>query len=1065
MRALEYLVLFLALTLFSEGAPCQNALVLDDRHDRYDIGLKLEYYEDKTNQLTFADIASEEFRGRFRPSQSKAPNFGHTRSDIWVRVTLRNESAARDLWLLEIQSSRLAKADVYLVDPADGTFEVKAAHDFQPYSARAVAGRHFNLKVEIPPGRSRTLLVNAAAYGTLQLPLVLWTPEAFAQADHHQQLVMGVYYGMILAILLVNAMAYFTIRETLFLYYAAYLASFGALQFGQNGHLLEYVTPWDPDLMGYLFMVAMALTSVSALEFTRKFLDLPSHMPRTSLLARTIVLLWVFDAWLVWHTGDHAAVQFGTLLVLLTAGTLLAAAVAMRNRVRQGRYFLVAWSGFLVGTLALGLRNLDILPNNFITTYGMQIGSFFEFVLLTYALTDRIRATKKENERIQREAMLTLEKRVDERTRELVEQREVAERATRFKSEFLANMSHEIRTPMNAIVGLTHLALGTELSAKQRSYVSGVTGAARSLLNIIEDVLDFSKIEAGKLQLEQIDFDLGAVVENISTMTSLQALDKGLALTFWMDAGVERRLKGDPQRLGQVLLNLVNNAIKFTDAGQVRVRIGQAPLREGSLKLICSVADTGIGISQREMGSLFQSFNQADRSITRRFGGTGLGLAISQQLAQAMGGRIDVESAPNRGSTFTFTAVLAPSGLENAAAAPARGIDSEQAALALRGAQVLVVEDHEINRLVLQELLQGMGVACRLAASGQAAIESALDPAHRHDLVLMDLQMPDMSGLQACKEIRRHLDRARLPIIALTAQAEQGLRQRCLDAGMNDFLTKPLDPAKLQLAMARWLGGPDRRPAPADRPEAAGAEAAAEAAPAPPQTQSRHATRLPRPLPGFDGLPAALSRVNGNEALLGRLIVSFQEKFRDFAPRLGVALQAGDDETAIQMVHTLKGVAGTLGAHGVEDAAQSLAAALAQAAAGGATPPAGGTATAASRLARLEARLQAAFAGADMLSKTPEGDASPTRQEHDAGADAAGPGPEARAHMRELARLLASNNALAYRAFESLRDAMPRQADPSRLKAIGTALESLDFEAARALLDEMTVRWGVDTTP
>ncbi len=1053
MRALEYLVLFLALILFSERALGESTLLLDDRHDRYAIGLNLEYYEDKTNQLTFADITSESWHDKFRPSQSKAPNFGHTRSDIWVRVTLRNESVARDLWLLEIQSSRLVKADVYLVDPADGSFEVKAAHDFQPYSARAVAGRNFNLKIEIPPGRSRTLLVNAAAYGTLQLPLVLWTPEAFAQADHHQQLLMGVYYGMILAILLVNAMAYFTIRDKLFLYYSAYLASFGALQFGQNGHLLEYVTPWDPDLMGYLFMVAMGLTSVSALEFTRKFLDLPSHMPRTSLLARTIVLLWVFDTWLVWHTGDHAAVQFGTLLVLLTAGTLLAAAVAMRNRVRQGRYFLVAWSGFLVGTLALGLRNLDILPNNFITTHGMQIGSFFEFVLLTYALTDRIRATKKENERIQREAMLTLEKRVDERTRELVEQREVAEQATRFKSEFLANMSHEIRTPMNAIVGLTHLALGTELSAKQRSYVSGVTGAARSLLNIIEDVLDFSKIEAGKLQLDQIDFDLGAVVENISTMTSLQAQDKGLALTFWMDAGVERRLKGDPQRLGQVLLNLVNNAIKFTDAGQVQVRISQAHLREGGLKLICSVTDTGIGISQREMGGLFQSFNQADRSITRRFGGTGLGLAISQQLAQAMGGRIDVESVPNQGSTFTFTAVLAPSGLEGADAAPvdpapAGRIDDGQAALKLRGAQVLVVEDHEINRLVLQELLQSMGAACHLAASGRAAIEMALDPALRHDLVLMDLQMPDMSGLQACKEIRRHIDRGRLPIIALTAQAEQGLRQRCLDAGMNDFLTKPLDPAKLQQTIAWWLGRTDPRPSPADRPDAGGA------ASAPVDMQSRHAKRLPQPLPGFDGLPAALSRVNGNEALLRRLIVSFHEKFKDFAPRLRVALQDGDGEAAVQMAHTLKGVAGTLGAHGVAQAAQALALAVPQA-----RRP-GGAATAASLLSRLEARLQTAFASADKLSSGPDGADGPTppsiadRQ--------ASPGPEAQAHMRELARLLASNNALAYRAFESLKDAMPGQEDQARLEAIGNALESLDFAAARAGLDELVTRGGVD---
>jgi PAS domain S-box-containing protein len=466
----------------------------------------------------------------------------------------------------------------------------------------------------------------------------------------------------------------------------------------------------------------------------------------------------------------------------------------------------------------------------------------------------------------------------------LVEAKRHAESANHAKTRFLANMSHEIRTPMNAVLGLAHVLGRSALSPTQAEQLAKLRGAGEHLLRIINDILDLSKIEAGKLVLDHRDFSLAAVVDDVSALIAESARRKALAIEVDLD-DVPVGLRGDPTRLHQALLNYAGNAVKFTERGRIALRVRLLEETGRRVLLRFEVSDTGIGIPAERQHVLFADFEQADASTTRRYGGTGLGLAIVRRLAEMMGGEVGVESTPGSGSTFWFTAWVdrGPGGEDTAA--ESSHDPEEQIRLLHAGRSVLAVDDDPVNQEVAQMLLADTGLHIVLANSGREALDMAA--VEDFAVILMDVQMPDMDGLQATRAIRRLPKHERTPVLAMTANAFAENREECLAAGMDDFLAKPVDPDALFAVLLKWL----------PKGQAAG---------------TNDVGRLDSPVAtmGLANLPAALRR---NPEKARRLIADFLTTARRELPRLEQAHAEEDWQTLEQVGHRLKSPARSLG--------------------------------------------------------------------------------------------------------------------------------------------------------
>ena len=863
------------LALLPALAQASPALLLDDRAGAIEAWPAVTVLADARGELTVEQVLAS--RALFARPDSAYATLGVRAGVIWLRLPVAVAADSDGRWILNINYPALNRVQLYRVSGG----KISAEADIGIVAARSrqsLGGRIPAAALLLPPGQNLELLLRVETFGARILPVGFAKPDVFLAGALREQTLQGMLAGLALCLLFYSLAQWISLGEPLYGKYALLvggLVLFSIEFFGIGNQYLWGGSVWMTEHVGGL---SALMSSCGAYLFVEQALARPGGDRLFSRLMKIGAALTVLAA--IGYAGGLVSVQ-QVVIIVSTLGLLpmLLGLPGAFRRARQGDlvgvYFLVGWAISFASSVVLSQVINGNVPANFWTMHALQFGNTIDMLLFMRILGMRSQAMQG--------AMLR------------------AEAATRLKSDFLAHMSHEIRTPMNAIIGMSRLALMSDPSPKQRNYLGKIHGAGEHLMGIINDILDFSKIEAGKLALERVPFSLAVVFEHVSNVTAVKADAPGVELVFRIAREMPGTLLGDPLRLGQVLVNLTSNALKFTEKGEIVVAVDIVDLLPDTLALRFSVSDSGIGMSEEQLGKLFESFSQADGSISRKYGGTGLGLSISRHLVEMMGGTIKVSSTPGAGSRFWFTLRL---GIDNAAPPASAAAISHAAVRAadlarLEGARILLVEDNANNREVALDFLAAASIEADVAVDGAQAIAMVRDG--DYDLVLMDIAMPGIDGLAAARQIRAAGEGASLPIVAMTAHAMAGDREQSLAAGMNDHVTKPIDPDLLFQALLRWI----------DPLRLAGRCAPATVPMAPPAPEEAQA-----PLPPVDGIDwsRALAGVDGKRARLHKRLDGFVHEYADAAQTVRAALASGHFEPMQSLAHNLKSSAVYIGA-------------------------------------------------------------------------------------------------------------------------------------------------------
>ncbi|MBB1517988.1 hybrid sensor histidine kinase/response regulator [Aquipseudomonas guryensis] len=773
-----------------------GAVEFDETTTRLPLGATMHVFEDMRGDSSIVDVASPALQGSFRQHHQAVLNAGYSRSVFWLRLDLqyspRNQSGSAHPWYLELAYPPLDHLELYLPDDAGGYRLAQRTGDALPFSSRQIKQNNYLFELDLPPGQSQRIYLRLESQGSMQAPLTLWSPQAYLEYQPKRIYVLGIIYGVLLVMLIYNLFIYLSVRDTSYLYYILYIASFGLYQVSVNGAGIEYFWPDNPWWANAATPFLIGSAAFFGCQFARSFLHTAEHSPWVDRLLLVMMACGALVMALALTASYGVALRMATYLALLFTVVIFSAGMlAWMRGMRVARYFIFAWSAFLVGGITNTLMVLGYLPNLFLTMYASQIGSALEVGLLSLALADRINAMKEERTRILQQASSELE----------ALNRELADN-NRLKDEFLATVTHELRTPMNGVIGSLELMQTLKLDVELEQYQKTAAGSARDMMRMVNDILALTELQAGKLYPRREPFSLRGLFDGLRAQYSPRATEKGLEFIVELDDSLPDTLEGDAGKLAQSIGYLLDNAIKFTHQGHVTLRVSAGGPLTANMPLRIEVLDSGIGFSVPAGGSLYQRFRQLDGSMTRQYGGLGIGLAICRQLVDLLGGTLRHQSTPGQGSSFELDVQLnlpvqtrEPGGMRRRVGGLPRRRPEQ--------CTVLIVEDNAINQLVTRGMLLKLGYRVRTADNGVEALEMLRS--EPIDAVLLDCQMPVMDGFATCRALRALPGCAELPVLAITAHSHSGDRERCLAAGMSDYLAKPVKFVELQTLLHDWV--------------------------------------------------------------------------------------------------------------------------------------------------------------------------------------------------------------------------------------------------------------------
>ncbi|MCG8317351.1 MAG: response regulator [Pseudomonadales bacterium] len=794
-----------SLALFGEG---EHIIDVNNIPDSLEADPYVYYLEDHLQELEIKDFISGDAATGLLKSPGGVLNRGYSEAAIWMRLRMNmtNPQALPKIEkVLQISYPLLDHISVFQVID-NKLIKEWATGDSLPFQKRPVDHNSYLFPINVEKNKLTDVYIRVVSSSSLRIPLLLWDPIHFFQTQKSVLLVDGLYYGILFLMLFYNLCLYSTVRDKTYLYYILYIVGIVAFQSTMNGYGFEFIWPHLPVVNSYIVGSSICGIALFMILFACQVLETKQAIPRFHIALQCLAILQPILIGLCFFLPYSVIIKPIILNALLCSISMILIGIILATHSRTAKLFLFAWTTMLVGAMLLAAASMGWIEANILTTNAFSLGSAIEVTLLSFTLAERMRSMQKQQTEMEKDAKEMLQK----ANSSLVE-------SNKLKDEFLATISHELRTPMNGVIGCLENIRGEIQDRKVSAFIESADRSAQQMMLLVDGILTYTEIYSHGLRLDRAPFDVDKLMQSLEALYRDTAESRGLEFEIVKDDRFPTTLIGDRRQLLQILSNLTDNAIKFTPHGYVRLSFitEHVDVEKEIVNLSITISDSGIGINAEKSHLIFEKFRQADGSFHRTYGGLGIGLAICKELTDLMGAKLDFSSS-SKGTDFILK--LALPFLEEARPRcnsqdanngdPAEGLviesTTESQTTIPEGLTALVVEDNHINQMVLKGILKKLKCEVITAENGQEALEQLQQ--HQVDVILMDCQMPVMDGFQATRAIRALPDKqSQVPIIAVTANAMAKDRETCLEAGMNDHLSKPVKAHQIKQALSKWL--------------------------------------------------------------------------------------------------------------------------------------------------------------------------------------------------------------------------------------------------------------------